>query len=262
MFRCHACPAQPHTATPPPPPPAIVQEVLATVQKREPVQLVREPSNRYDPNAIAVFSLSSGLQLGYVPKESTGMFTSDQICGRVASVGQAGLSGVLGCIVDMRPQLPSLTLPVLPPGMEHCADLSTSGLSQHDVEEVTSGTLAAAGGKCQVTGVAAAAGQALHVVPHWYADLVQRVLWCTGAVAVCAEVHDAMRMLQQPVDARGPAKELMALVNWWSEEEVEAYVRHVVRQQQQLRYVPAELWSVQRWVRPVQQQREGAAVQE
>jgi hypothetical protein len=221
------------------------------VRRGEPVQFVREPLNQWDPNAVAIVSLASGLQLGYVPKERTAAFAADGVCGRVASVGAAGDSGLLGCILDVRPGLPSLTLPVLPPGLEHAGELGGGGLGPQDAQQLAGGALREAGGRCQVTGMAAGEGAALVVVPQWHADAARRALVCTGALAVCPHVHAAMQLLGLPAARRGAARELLGLVNWWGEAEVEGYVRHVVRQQQLLRAVPAQQWVLQRQDRPV-----------
>jgi hypothetical protein len=47
------------------------QEVLARMLGNEPIKIVPEPENQYDPNALAVYVALSGevLQVGYVPKE-------------------------------------------------------------------------------------------------------------------------------------------------------------------------------------------------
>lgn len=47
------------------------QDVLARMLGNEPIKIVPEPDNAYDPNALAVYVSISGeiVQVGYVPKE-------------------------------------------------------------------------------------------------------------------------------------------------------------------------------------------------
>lgn len=49
---------------------------------------VKEPTNEYDPNAVAVQTLDGGA-LGYIPREETKRFLQDLCFGQVLSVGQA-----------------------------------------------------------------------------------------------------------------------------------------------------------------------------
>lgn len=47
------------------------QETIARMLGNEPIKIVPEPENKYDPNALAVYVSIGGevLQIGYVPKE-------------------------------------------------------------------------------------------------------------------------------------------------------------------------------------------------
>lgn len=62
------------------------------------VMMIREPDNTYDPDAIAVQTLS-GQPLGYVPKEHTSRFSHDTTFGHVYSMGRASSVGLWGATV-------------------------------------------------------------------------------------------------------------------------------------------------------------------
>ena len=60
--------------------------------------MVKEPQNAYDPNAIAVQTLT-GQHLGYVPKEHTDRFPHDVTFGHIYSLGPNAL-GLWGVTVS------------------------------------------------------------------------------------------------------------------------------------------------------------------
>lgn len=68
------------------------QETLARMLGNEPIKIVPEPDNQYDPNALAVYVAFSGdvLQVGYVPKERAAeialLLEGESIVGEVSQI--------------------------------------------------------------------------------------------------------------------------------------------------------------------------------
>eukprot|EP00466_Bigelowiella_natans_P018819 jgi/Bigna1/81207/fgenesh1_pg.78_\ len=71
------------------------QRIVKALQPRQIVRLEREPTNPYDPDAIAVRTLN-GTQIGYVPRALTSRFRHPIAFGRVESIGKSP-SGAWGC---------------------------------------------------------------------------------------------------------------------------------------------------------------------
>ena len=65
------------------------QKIVVGLQPGEPLELVREPENRYDKHAIAVYA--RGQQVGYIPRDRARMFC-DFIGG--GNVPEAVLTGL------------------------------------------------------------------------------------------------------------------------------------------------------------------------
>lgn len=61
--------------------------------------MIKQPDNIYDPNAVAVQTLS-GHDLGYVPREHTSRFPHDVTFGHVYSLGQ-NAKGLWGATVRL-----------------------------------------------------------------------------------------------------------------------------------------------------------------
>lgn len=68
------------------------QEVIASLAGYEPVKVVPEPENRYDPNALAIHVSVGGevRHIGYVPRDLAATFAplleGEAVMGRVAEI--------------------------------------------------------------------------------------------------------------------------------------------------------------------------------
>lgn len=86
------------------------QAVLSQLCIGDPVSVVPEPHNQFDPNAIAVVTLQ-GEHIGYLPRDTAKYFASilqGPRTGTLASLGRSSNSGLLGCTVSFRIQTQSV----------------------------------------------------------------------------------------------------------------------------------------------------------
>ena len=74
------------------------QDILAQCKKNDPLLLIREPKNRYDPNAIKVCT-QSRKQLGYISRELAEDMAPVMDRGNRASARNLNITGddILGC---------------------------------------------------------------------------------------------------------------------------------------------------------------------
>jgi len=205
----------PHTHPP--------QEVLAQLETRQVLAFVREPTNPYDPDAVRIETLA-GAQVGYVPATPplTPDFTFETSFGRVLSVGKAQGSDLLGAVVAAQPALPPLAPP--PAGAARCEP--SAGPTAAAWAARSAAALARAGGRCEVTCVAAGPAAPLAPMPLYRAHAEQGVLQLVGALAVSAAVHRALAALATREEGaeRADAARLLAAVNGWSEGEAAEYL--------------------------------------
>jgi len=91
------------------------QEALAGVRRGTPVLLEREPSNAYDPNAVAVRTLD-GVSLGYVPKAWAPTVVEDVSLGRIIASGELDQAPhSRWARIECAPTTPALVFRTAPP---------------------------------------------------------------------------------------------------------------------------------------------------
>ena len=135
---------------------------------------------------------AAGEQLGYVPRDLTALFSRHEaVAGHVASSGRAADGGPLGARVRLFPDLPALTLDLLPAEWAERADLQRA-LGADAWRAAENAALAAAGGVCAVTGVARARCP-LEVVPVYRFEPHRKRVLLAGLMAVAAPVAAGAR---------------------------------------------------------------------
>ncbi len=195
------------------------QAAVARLTSGQGLSFRREPDNPYDPSAVAISTLD-GESIGYVPKERTQSFIHPLAFGRVASVGQVESSGgspLWGCAAEVQPRVPPATVLAEPADLKgRCNVVALMDGAAWD--EVKAEVVEAARGRCAVSGAPTAA-----VAERWEADAGARMLRLLGFVAQAPEVTRVERMLGSGEDL----KEVLAVMNGWSAEDVKRYLEGV-----------------------------------
>ncbi|CAD7694669.1 unnamed protein product [Ostreobium quekettii] len=207
------------------------QEVLASCNFGDVVILSHEPWNPVDPSAVAVHLLD-GRQLGYVPRDSTGVFTHKTTFGRISSVGRNEVN-LYGAFIDVQPSLPYFTFcPVaLHLGAnEHILDC----LGQDHSDRLRQAALEKAGKRCAITGISHEDCK-LEVCDEWWCDDDKRVGYMDGLDVLAAPLAWLRRL--PGIHAAGTQEwnkgmVVMANINGWSVSEAEQYTSQ--RRQNQL----------------------------
>lgn len=98
------------------------QSILARLHREQGLAFIKEPSNPYDPNAVAVSTLN-GTSIGYIPRDNTSRFVQDLCFGLVYSVGLTYSEDPTkernyGLKAAVRPELPPVCVVPAPKGVE------------------------------------------------------------------------------------------------------------------------------------------------
>lgn len=97
------------------------QAELARCSVGEEVKLVPEPTNRFDPEALAVFS-ARGVQIGYLAKGAKAIrrriLAGNPVTAMIASIG-SGSAGLYGCEVKVSDSGPPVPAAKAPAGSQH-----------------------------------------------------------------------------------------------------------------------------------------------
>ncbi|KAL4427468.1 hypothetical protein ABPG77_000757 [Micractinium sp. CCAP 211/92] len=213
------------------------QALIPQLQKSQAVALVREPDNPHDPHAVAILSLD-GASLGYIPRDCTFHFLQarprlagggvcvcvwvgewDACFGSVGSVGRADSEDALwGFTVLVQPSIPPAEVLAFPASLQphvslglHLEGPAWAALKQR--------VLAAAGGRCAVTGAPLAA-----VYERWAFDDASQVLRLAGLRAAAPEVQQVGGLLGLESGAAEGAATLLRDLNCWSDADLAAYL--------------------------------------
>ncbi|KAL3163394.1 hypothetical protein ABBQ32_009776 [Trebouxia sp. C0010 RCD-2024] len=186
------------------------QELMLKLQPDQAVMMVKERDNAYDPDAIAVQTLS-GQTLGYVPRENTARFPHDTTFGHVYSMGRASSVGLWGATVAVRPSLPPLTLDAIPPNLARHAVMESS-LSPEQFQAIREATCKRANHMCEISGGFATEQPAVHEV--WHADATTKTFQLRGFIALHPDLHTAANLeLQQDAKPRSSARLALEAIN-------------------------------------------------
>lgn len=181
--------------------------------------LEREPSNEFDPNAVAVRTLDD-VALGYVPRAQTSAFPFRLCFGAVHSVGQAA-GGPWGVSVDVQPSVPPMTVLAVPDSLRRRCRVAPL-LHGAAWDRVRAEALAAGGQRCAVSGAPAPA-----VSERWEFDDGERVMRLAGFAALAPEVVRVQHMAEAEAGAgeEGGLRAALAAMNGWGEDDVARYLR-------------------------------------
>lgn len=200
------------------------QDLVSQLQPDQAVMMVKERDNAYDPNAIAVQTLS-GQTLGYVPRENTARFPHDTTFGHIYSKGRASSVGLWGATVAVRPSLPPLALDAIPSNLAPHAIMDRS-LSPEHFQGIREATCKRANHMCEISGAFATEQPALHEI--WRADATTKTVQLRGFIALHPDLHTAANLeVQRDAKPMHSARLTLEAMNAWTSAEAAEYVAHI-----------------------------------
>jgi hypothetical protein len=208
------------------------QAAVAALRPGDKLACAREPDNPHDPNAVAISTLD-GTPLGYVPRASTGAFRHRLVFGEVASAGRAGpepgggasgssggraaaaAAGPWGFSFEVQPAVPAVPVLGAPAALRGALSLAPLLEAQPGWAAARDAALAAAGGRCLVTGAPTAS-----VAERWELDDGARALRLLGFAAAHPAVPRVQQMLAEGEDLAGA----LAALHGWTAADAEAHL--------------------------------------
>eukprot|EP00878_Enallax_costatus_P003729 GHUV01003945.1.p1 GENE.GHUV01003945.1~~GHUV01003945.1.p1 ORF type:complete len:362 (+),score=74.37 GHUV01003945.1:189-1274(+) len=223
------------------------QEAVKKLAPGQPVMLVKEPSNPYDPLAVQIKTLD-GHMLGHVSKEVNRFFPLQITFGTVYSVGM-GTSGNWGSLVSYCARLPGLSLEFLPQGWSEQIDFQKI-LGAEEWELLQQQCTAQHNNTCAITSSAAVPNSAaLQVIPRWCFDYNKRQVALAGFMpvdATLAHAHEVLDISSSDPAERQEAMRVVSRIMNWLDAETAKFVAFAEQQRQQ---VEQEGWELEQITR-------------
>lgn len=197
---------------------------IEKVKRGDPVALMREPSNKYDENAVRVLTLA-GEHLGYVPRTmNEGFRLHELVFGKVTYVGrdETRPDSTLGMKITSYPQLMSPSVSPVPAHQESALkDLCGPDLWSR----MCSDAINASNGSCQVTAAPPTQAHPLEFIPVWRLEegfdvgLVRLAL-------VSHEIASAHRLLdlEPGSEADKLGRQALMFINRWSPRDLDVHL--------------------------------------
>ncbi|KXZ56742.1 hypothetical protein GPECTOR_1g669 [Gonium pectorale] len=178
------------------------QELIRALQPLQSVLLEREPYNPHDPSAVRVVDLL-GRTLGYIPRKNdqNARFKYERGFAVIAGAGLAGASGKYGASLYARPTVPCLTLDPFPlAASDSWRHTEMAATFKDRWPQLQATTLAAAGHRCEVTGLSHDELPLL-VVPQWRYNSAANAAQLVGLMALSQPLAEAKARLERGVVA-------------------------------------------------------------
>eukprot|EP00879_Flechtneria_rotunda_P009353 GHRR01009792.1.p1 GENE.GHRR01009792.1~~GHRR01009792.1.p1 ORF type:complete len:330 (+),score=106.31 GHRR01009792.1:262-1251(+) len=212
------------------------QELLQKLVPGQAVLLVKEPSNEYDPAAVAITALD-GNCLGHVSRQRTGDFPLQACFGHIVTLGQSQATGNWGASVSCCSVLHGLHLDSLPRSWSDKTQVQQvfgAEAWQRKQQEALDRFYH----RCAVSGITSS-DVPLQVVPVWGFDHIKQHVWLADLVPIAEPLVQLKQAVEggwssNSSEVQQAGLDLLSRLMNWRQEDCKVYLMYVEQQRRLL----------------------------